>query len=547
MSVERYRSLSARRRNEAIAALGLTGGGAAALFADDAQAADENVINRSRYLESRQGEEAAPPEIPAALRVGGAIGTGLIARAGARRLGLAGSAPDLVGAVFGGSEEEAAATALATPVLRYAGEQGVQRVGRAIDDYVEREGARSMDYTAYDHHLANDPYHQQRVREFAMSLPGETPRARVMQGENYSGEILREDEGLRPLIVSDREIAEQGYSRDLPGTETLSPRDEFLAMRPWEQEAFMDRQHFDVAVDPARVEEGAATQRRIGAPPPPPPARGMPPMNRTTRGERTGGAVLRRAGTRPAGETMGGFIEAARREGVVIERVPRNNRRTAENIARAVRENPRLEQLARDWGLAALLTAGGVGALGLDDAEASTGGAPDNNLLESVVPAALGAGAIARGSVLASSMRNPGRMRLGQTARFGETPFEAPTRMFDVGRSRLGRMATDGVDSAVDPTLVAGGALLSAGPVAWGTAELIDPYTASPQEQEARWMRDVLPYLQLQQEALRLHARGIRSTEVVDPELAAELERLEAGGSEGARRLGVRSEAAPAN
>lgn len=295
----------------------------------------------------------------------------------------------------------------------------------------------------------------------------------------------------------------------------------------------MDRQHFDVAVDPARVEEGAATQRRIGAPPPPPPARGMPPMNRTTRGERTGGAVLRRAGTRPAGETMGGFIEAARREGVVIERVPRNNRRTAENIARAVRENPRLEQLARDWGLAALLTAGGVGALGLDDAEASTGGAPDNNLLESVVPAALGAGAIASGPVLASSMRNPGRMRLGQTARFGETPFEAPTRMFDVGRSRLGRVAPNRVASDVDPRRVAFRAALAAGPIAWGAAELLDPTAQSPQEQDAAFLRNVMPYFELRQQALELYSQGYTSREIrdIDPEIADEMLVLEQGGN----------------
>ena len=60
-------------------------------------------------------------------------------------------------------------------------------------------------------------------------------------------------------------------------------------------------------------------------------------------------------------------------------------------------------------------------------------------------------------------------------------------------------------------------------------------------------MRDVMPYMELQQQALRLHAQGIRSNEVVDPELAAELERLERGGSEGARRLGVGSESARTN
>ena len=174
-------------------------------------------------------------------------------------------------------------------------------------------------------------------------------------------------------------------------------------------------------------------------------------------------------------------------------------------------------------------------------------GSSDDNILESLVPTALGAGAIASGSVLASSMRNPSRMRLGQTARFGEVPFDLPPTTFDLNRSRLGRLATSRVESDVDPRLVYGGAALAAFPTAWGTAELLDPTTESPQEQEARFMRDVMPYMELQQQALRLHAQGIRSNEVVDPQLAAELERLERGGSEGARRLGVGSESARTN
>lgn len=125
--------------------------------------------------------------------------------------------------------------------------------------------------------------------------------------------------------------------------------------------------------------------------------------------------------------------------------------------------------------------------------------------------------------------------------------MDVPARAFDLERSSLGRLAPRRLESEVDPRVVAGGSALAAGPVAWGAAELLDPYAESPQEQEARYMRDVLPYLELQQQALRLHARGVRSDEVADPALAEELQRLEAGGSEGARRLGVRSEAAPAN
>lgn len=256
-------------------------------------------------------------------------------------------------------------------------------------------------------------------------------------------------------------------------------------------------------------------------------------MDRRTRGERTASAVLRRASTRPAGPTMGGFIEAAQREGVTITPAGRGNRAMAEAIAEAVRNNPRLEQLARDWGLGVLLTAGGIAAFSAGDAEASDGASSDDNILESLVPTALGAGAIASGSVLASSMRNPSRMRLGQTARFGEVPFDLPPTTFDLNRSRLGRLATSRVESDVDPRLVYGGAALAAFPTAWGTAELLDPTTQSPQEQESSFLRDVMPYAEMRQQALELHSQGYTSREIrdIDPEIADEMLILEQGGN----------------
>ena len=95
------------------------------------------------------------------------------------------------------------------------------------------------------------------------------------------------------------------------------------------------------------------------------------------------------------------------------------------------------------------------------------------------------------------------------------------------------------LDSDVDPRLVAGGTALAAGPVAWGTAELIDPQTTSPQEREDRFLRDAMPYMELRQRALELHLQGYTAREMqdVDPDLAEALAEIEAGGAEGARRL----------
>lgn len=381
------RTLGPRRGDalDAIAPIGIGAGATALAFSDDAEASsDEDVINRGRYLEARAGDEDPKPRIPAEMRIAGAIGTGLIARNAVRRLGATGFVGEGAGAAaaygtnrfLGGDPAEAGMTALATPALRYAGQEGGRRLAASIDEGIYRRAQQSLQWTDYDHALANEPMHQQRVREFAASLPGEAPSARAIQAENYHVDVPREANGMAPFSVGDREAFDQGYSRNIPGTETQSPRDEFLAMTPGQQEAWMNRQGATmIDGDPDRAARGLQVQQmvrdtpqrpRLGAPEP---TRGMPPMNRPTRGERTPSAVLRRAGSRPAGQTMDGFIEAARGEGVEIAPAARNNKARAAAIAEAIRQNPRLEQLARDWGLAVLLSAGGVAALSADDAE----------------------------------------------------------------------------------------------------------------------------------------------------------------------------------
>ena len=338
-----------------------------------------------------QMPRAETPErsaIPLPMRVGGAIGAGLITRGAAARMGARGVAREIPGALTaagfdamtGGDLVESALTAASVPAIArvggYVGEQGLRALDGTMDAY--EAGLRRMDARSppaalrrANQELAQDPTHMQRVRAFAQTLEAEPVRPRRIGSRGYSSDAPLADG--RALPVTQREAAEQGYYVDAPIEDgVLSQRSEFLNATPLEQSAWMDRVGFGERPRPPapadRIERGRQIQAQVAETPQPrrlgqPEAeRGMPPMNRRTRGERTPQNVARRAATRPAGQTLDGFIDAARRQGIEINPEGGTVAAKARAISDAVRGNPRLEQLARDWGLAALLTAGVTGS-----------------------------------------------------------------------------------------------------------------------------------------------------------------------------------------
>jgi len=219
----------------------------------------------------------------------------------------------------------------------------------------------------------------------------------------------------------------------------------------------------------------------------------------------------------------------------------------ASRLAEAARADPtllnRYREIARALGVSGILLGGATEFLLPEDANADGAmpGALDGIDLRDIGRAATLTGTAVLGSTyLRGALDNivPSNARIGALSRVGELPMDVPARAFDIERSSLGRAAfrnrTPAEAGAASPTVaeqlgwgVAAGALGG-----WGAAELIDPYTMTPQEEEARWMREVLPYLELRQQAARLFARGVRSNEVADAALAEELRMLERGGGD---------------
>jgi len=303
-------------------------------------------------------------------RVLGALVAGQLTRGLGRRLGAGLAARELwgVGGTYVGGRalgldnEDALLTSAGAPLVGLGGDYLAGRASRwGGDVYTGLHNGATAQMT--DRALLSDPEFLARRRAFMQTLPEEMPRARVSAGSDLEMGAFAD----QPATI---EMDRRGNI-----VSGLSPYSEFAAASPTEQAVWMDRQGFEIPQDANPYAIGRGVQRRLGAPQPALPApagdgRGMPPMNRRTRGERTGPAVQRRAATRPAGQTMTGFIDAAARAGFTIPR-GRSNAETARNIADAVRGNPRLEQLARDWGLSVLLAAGiGAGAASETRAEA---------------------------------------------------------------------------------------------------------------------------------------------------------------------------------
>lgn len=324
-------------------------------------------ISRSDFdpnaqLESRRGDPS--PERP--IRLGLSTVAGIVAGSRVRHpmggpavAGLTAGALDMG---FGGDAEEASVSATMSALSRGAGQ-------RILDDISIENIARSR------------PFRAQRDA-FALTLSDEAPPLRAI---NPQAGVEMGSGGLE-LQVPRAEMAEQGFARNLSAEP--SPRERFLNAEPREQIAEMqsaNRRLDSVNDNLARWENQRAAD---GPPVEPDPERavwfdqysgegvfgaapsspiegvtleGLPPMNRRTRGEHTPQNIQRRAGTRAAGETLDGFIAAARRQGVDIRPDGKTVAARARAVSDALRANPSLEQLRRDWGLAVPLAVG-VGA-----------------------------------------------------------------------------------------------------------------------------------------------------------------------------------------
>jgi hypothetical protein len=311
-------------------------------------------------------EDARQPFSPE-IRAIASIGTGLLSRGIANRAGpivrgfATGAGAGFGNVVTGGDPLESLAYAGLTPFAASGAERFiVQPALRGVDNIT----------------LPMRPEFRAQRDAFAARLGPQAPVERAMSGY---GEIPMGAGGLQ-LEVPRGEVLDQGFARNIDSG-TPSPRDMFLDSEPTDQQAWMisqarinDRLGRDLPPTPDRGQIGFASgvdpnanRRGLPQPPPPPPPRGMPPMNRRTRAERTEQNVRSRASTRPAGPTLDGFFEAAAREGVVITPENRTVAAKVRAFVQAMRDNPQLEQLARDWGLVTLLTAGSVSAATRED------------------------------------------------------------------------------------------------------------------------------------------------------------------------------------
>lgn len=308
-----------------------------------------------------------------------ALAAGLGARSALGRAGVRGVTREVPAAAttFGtsmlldGEADEALATAAATPFVGHLGGAVARRTLAALEEDAAALAARNIDERA----LTADPAFQARARAFAQTLSDAPVRARVMRGDNFHGDIPRENG--RTWSVAGDEVAEQGYYGNAPIADgVLSARSEFLDASPGEQLVWMDRVGFEAAADPGRIALG---RQAIDALPPAPLApaideaalQGLPAMPRRFRTpleNTTARTIQQRAGTRPGKATLESF---AGRYG--IER-GRNARETAENIRQAGLRDARVRAAMRDWGLAALLL--GVGVAAPEDAYARAAGLP---------------------------------------------------------------------------------------------------------------------------------------------------------------------------
>lgn len=214
-----------------------------------------------------------------------------------------------------------------------------------------------------DADLLADPEFVARRRAFSRELPMDAPRSRA----------IGEPDPMRATPSADR---------DMPIADgRLSAYSEFMAASPTDQLLWMDRLDFVPRPDASRAELGRqVAQRAIGQdiadlPALPPSAAatepgGPPPMNRKFRtpledvAPRT---VAQRAGSRPAREVLNTFAE---QHGIPRGRT---NTETAANIKAAALRDERVRQAMRDWGMAAILGALGLGSVATaPEAEAQT-------------------------------------------------------------------------------------------------------------------------------------------------------------------------------
>lgn len=204
-----------------------------------------------------------------------------------------------------------------------------------------------------DADLEADPRFLATRRAFAQELQMEAPRARISAGDAIG----------------------EGAFMDAPHPDRLSPYSEFMDASPTEQLIWMDRLGFDIAPDPARVAAGRDIQRRIGSPPEAPaleaPAGDTPrigAMNRrfrTTLDAATPRTIAQRAGSRPARDVLNSFAESY---GIPVGR---SNVETAANIKAAAQRDARIRQAMKDWGMASIIGALGVGAVATQEASAA--------------------------------------------------------------------------------------------------------------------------------------------------------------------------------
>ena len=246
-----------------------------ALRGMDAPSSRVGDVYQHQYDNSLPSEPYTPPPREEEPRRLGALRPALAAGAGvaasllvpgrygnATRVAGSGIATGAVDSALGGDFTESVPLAVAVAsggeILRYG-----------ADDLGRRLGTHGEDIA-----LRMDPEFRARRDDFARTLPDELPSVRVMETENYHGEIRRPDEGLfgaEPFVVSGDEMAEQGYSYNRPVENMPTQREQFLDAEPAVQQAWMDRAaqprlRSDPNANPERVAQGLDVQRRLGGP-----------------------------------------------------------------------------------------------------------------------------------------------------------------------------------------------------------------------------------------------------------------------------------------
>lgn len=312
------------------------------------------------------------------LRVGGSVLSGLAARYGAGRAGLRGGLREGAGALaagatdwaFGGSPEEAAIAAAATPVAGLTGRLVRDEVIPLVADDIARDG-RSAEGLA----LRADPAFRARRDAFAETLSDEAPQVRVMTGDNYAANAplpAREDElfGRRPLDVSQSEALEQGYYYDRPSDNVGSRRQQFLDADPVTQRDWLtggDRLPDRGQIGFASGADAVTGQPRTPVLPLPASPDEVAPMPSKFRATPEDIMANPERGTLAQSSRAANALATIADEfGVPVERGLRggiNAKKTAANLATAARENAALQAELRRRGLwSALLVAGAAGS-----------------------------------------------------------------------------------------------------------------------------------------------------------------------------------------